>query len=280
VRIVTGKKRLVAALAAAAALALPVAEAHAATTEIVRSTSSNWAGYAVASSDPTAPVTFTTVSGSWVQPAATCTGGQPSYSAFWVGLGGLATGSQALEQIGTESNCTAGGSATYAVWYELVPAASVPVKLKLFPGNRVSASVTVSGQLVTVQLKNLTRKTSFTKRLTMAAPDVSSAEWIAEAPSACSNSGQCTTLPLANFGTISFTSAKATVAGYAGTISDAAWSPTAIDLQGSVGGFFGRRFGAMATAAGATPGDLSSDGSSFSVTWAESAAAPGGPPAS
>jgi hypothetical protein len=278
VRIVTGKTRLIVALAAAAALALPIAQARAATTEIVRSTSSNWAGYAVASSDPTAPVAYTSVSGTWVQPAATCTGGQPTYSAFWVGLGGLASESQGLEQIGTESNCTAGGSATYAVWYELVPAASVPVKLKLFPGNRVSATVTVSGQLVTVQLKNLTRKTSFTKRLTMAAPDVSSAEWIAEAPSACSNSGQCTTLPLANFGTVSFSSANATAAGYTGTISDATWGPTAIDLHGSVGGFFGRRFGAMATSAGATPSDLSSDGSSFSVTWAESAADPSGPP--
>jgi len=118
------------------------------------------------------------------------------------------------------------------------------------------------------------------KRRALATLAASSAEWIAEAPSACSNSGQCTTLSLANFGTVSFTSAKATAAGYTWTISDAASSPTAMDLHGSAGGFFGRRFGAMATAAGATPGDLSSDGSSFSITWAESAAAPGGPPAS
>src|SRR5436309_2156186 len=81
--------------------------------------------------------------------------------------------------------------------------------------------------------------------------------------SACSNWAQCTTLPLANFGTVSFSSAKATAAGYTGTIGDAAWSPTAIDLQAPAGGFFGRRFGAMATAAAATPGDLSTDGSSF-----------------
>ena len=114
----------------------------------------------------------------------------------------------------------------------------------------------------------------------MAVPDVSSAEWIAEAPSACSSSGQCNDLPLANFGTVSFSSAKATAAGYTGAVSDAAWSPTAIDLHASAGGFFGRRFGAMATAAVATLGDLSTDGSSFSVTWAESAADPGGPPAS
>jgi hypothetical protein len=277
---VTCTRRLLVGLAATAALAGPVAQARAATTEVVRSTSSNWAGYAVASSDPATPVSYTSVSGAWVQPAATCTRGQKTYSAFWVGLGGVADVAQTLEQIGTESNCAADGTATYDVWYELVPAASVPVKLRIFPGNRVSASVTVSGQLVTVELKNLTRKTSFTKRLTMAAPDVSSAEWIAEAPSACADSGGCTTLPLANFGTLSFTSAKATASGHTGTISDAAWSPTAIDLEGSAGGSFGRRFGAMAPAAGATPGDLSRDGASFSVAWLESAPDQGGPPAS
>ena len=116
-----------------------------------------------------------------------------------------------------------------------------------------------------------------TLRQTRSAQPISSNGRISHSPS---NSGQCTTLPLANFGTVSFSSAKATAAGYTGAISDAAWSPTAIDLQGSADGFFGRRFGAMVTAAGATPGDLSSDGSSFSVTWAESAADPGVPPAS
>jgi len=267
-------KHVLVALAAAAALAVPVAQANAATTEIVQSTSSNWAGYAVSSSDPAAPVSYTSVSGSWVQPAATCAAGSPAYSAFWVGLGGLADESQALEQIGTESNCTADGRATYAVWYELVPASSVPVKLKLFAGNRVSASVTVSGTQVTVTLKNLTRKTSFTKRLAMSAPDVSSAEWIAEAPSACFSSGACQTLPLADFGTVAYGAAKATAAGHTGTISDPAWGATAIALQGTPTGAFGRRFGQMVATAGATPGDLSADGTSFSVAWAESAADP------
>jgi hypothetical protein len=45
----------------------------------------------------------------WVQPKVTCTAGQPSYSAFWVGLGGFSTDAQALEQIGTESNCDSRG---------------------------------------------------------------------------------------------------------------------------------------------------------------------------
>jgi hypothetical protein len=216
------------------------------------SPSSNWAGYAVTSLDPTTPVTYTSVSGTWVQPAASCSS-SAAYSAFWVGLGGYSTNSQGLEQIGTESDCTAAGKATYGVWYELVPAASVPVKLKLYPGNQISANVTVSGQLVTVQLKNLTRKTSFTKRLFMASPDVSSAEWIAEAPSVCDSSGtRCRTLPLADFGTVAFSSAKALAAGHGGTIVDGAWAANAIELAA-----FTR----------AVPSDVSTDGGSFSVTW-------------
>jgi hypothetical protein len=84
---------------AAAALAIPLAEAAAAT-----STSSNWAGYAVSSADPTAPATYTSVSGTWVQPAANCSASNAAFSAFWVGLGGFAETSQGLEQIGTESD--------------------------------------------------------------------------------------------------------------------------------------------------------------------------------
>ena len=236
-------------LAATAGAVLFAAEASA-----DPSPSTNWAGYAVTSTDPTTPVTYTSVSGTWVQPAATCpAGAAAAYSAFWVGLGGDSDSSPGLEQIGTESDCTAAGRATYGVWYELVPAASVPVKLKLFPGNLISANVTVNGTLVTVQLKNLTRKTSFTKRLFMAAPDVSSAEWIAEAPSVCDSSGtRCRTLPLADFGTVAFNSAKALAAGHGGTIVDGAWAANAIELAASTG---------------AVPSDVSADGGSFSVTW-------------
>jgi hypothetical protein len=232
---------------AAAAFAIPVAGASAAT-----SPSSNWAGYAVSAADPSVPVTYSSVSGTWVQPAASCTASSAAYSAFWVGLGGYSGNS--LEQIGTETDCTASGRATYNVWYELVPAASVPVKLKVFPGNTISANVTVNGQLVIVKLQNLTRKTSFTKRLFMASPDVSSAEWIAEAPSTCTSSGdRCRTLPLANFGTVAFTSAKALAAGHGGVIVDDAWAATAIELRAFTG---------------AVPSGLAPDGASFSVTWA------------
>ena len=54
--------------------------------------SSNWSGYAVSGQ------TFSSVSGSWTQPAATCTSGSSS-AAFWVGLGGNSVASQALDSL-------------------------------------------------------------------------------------------------------------------------------------------------------------------------------------
>jgi hypothetical protein len=135
-----------------------------------------------------------------------------------------------------------------------------------------------------MRLENDTRGTSFTKVATVAAPDTSSAEWIAEAPSACTSSGYCQVLPLADFGKVRFTKASATTAdGHTGTISDPAWTTAAaIDLQV---GFAGPRFnGPYATSerGEATTSALSNGGRSFSVRWREVApvdptTVPGGP---
>jgi hypothetical protein len=243
--------------------------------------SSNWAGYVVGATDPTtaASTTFTSVSARWVQPAVNCAVGESGYSAFWVGLGGATDTSQALEQIGTSSDCRA-GTAAYSMWYELVPAASVKIKFKVFPGNVIAASVKVKGTQATLQIRNLTRRTNFTKKLRVSAPDLSSAEWIAEAPSACSTSGRCVQLPLANFGTISFSRATTTAAGHAGTIADPNWSVTALSLieRPSV---LPSPIAAQASSSGAAPSDLSSNGMSFAVAWQETIAPPdqsGSPP--
>lgn len=231
--------------------------------------SSNWAGYVVGPTNATsAPSsTFTSVSAQWVQPAVNCGVGESSYSAFWVGLGGATDTSQALEQIGTASDCRA-GTAVYSMWYELVPAASVKIKFKVFPGNVIAASVKVKGTEAMLQIKNLTRRTNFTKKLRVSSPDLSSAEWIAEAPSGCNASGRCIQLPLANFGSISFSRAAATAAGHAGTIGDASWTATAIKLieQPSV---LGRIIATQPSPNGATPSALSGDGMSFAVDWQE-----------
>jgi hypothetical protein len=257
-----------AALAAAAA-ALMLASATAATAATTTAVSSNWAGYSISGT------TYLSVSGSWTQPAADCSASSSptTAAAFWVGLGGNDETSTALEQTGTEADCLANGTVRYSAWYELVPAASVKAPLTVSAGDRITASVKVTGTVVRVQLKNLTTGKSFAKTLRMSAPDISSAEWVAEAPSAVTSRGT-QILPLTDFGTIRFTNATATsTSGRTGTISDPAWSATRIMLSARSGFGPGPHFGPFTPETGSTEavtGVLGVGGSAFSVT-AESA---------
>jgi len=250
---------LVALALAVAAFSLVAGSAGAATV------SSNWSGYAVTGSS------FTAVSGTWKQPAASCTVGETSSAAFWVGLGGNSETSTRLEQAGTTAECTGNGTARYWAWYELVPEAAVKVTLTVRPGDSISASVRVNGNRVTMQMRNVTRKTSVTKVRRIAAPDTSSAEWIAEAPSLCTTPRACQTVSLTDFGVVRFTRATATGGGHTGTISDRAWTATAIELTSA--GSMGQRFGPYVpySASGeAVPTALAARGSAFSVRWRES----------
>src|SRR3954467_5115543 len=112
-------KRLIPAAAASlAAAAFFTASAPAAGATDAQA-SANWAGYAATGAQ------FSKVSGSWVQPEASCDSGTGD-AAFWVGIGGATQESSALEQTGTEVDCSS-GSPVYSAWYELVPAAPVPV---------------------------------------------------------------------------------------------------------------------------------------------------------
>ena len=254
---------VVTALAAALVLA---GGAFAAAPEV----SSNWSGYVAAAPDGAA-TTFSDVTGTWIQPKATCGAGRVDAAAFWVGLGGDDASAPALEQLGTSVSCDGNtNTPTYEAWWEIVPAASVPIPLKIRPGDRVNAAVLVNGQTVTMSLKNLTRHTRFSKTVTLTQPlDVSSAEWIAEAPSNCSPSGHCRPVPLTRFGNITFTNAAAIGNTHPGTITDPTWAPTAIELIGGsdqTGRFLGTG-DPLGSGVGAVPSDLSTDGRSFSVSW-------------
>lgn len=217
-------------------------------------TSSNWAGYAVTNRKP-----FTSVTGRWVQPAATCADLSPTYSAFWVGLGGATNSSFAVEQTGTLANCSA-GTPTYTAWYELYPKAPVMLKLSVRPGDTFSATVSVSKKTVLIRIKDVSTGKLFTKKLDMARPDLGSAEWVAEAPSGCDSAGNCTTLPLTNFGTVAFSHSTASVKGHKGRISDPVWSETTIELHGDLPE-------PSQAGANAIPGAVGPDGGSFAVTW-------------
>jgi hypothetical protein len=158
--------------------------------------STNWSGYAVTGGTGA----FKSVSASWVEPKASCNG--TKYAGFWVGLEGY--NSDSVEQTGSDSDCT-GSSPTYYGWYEMYPANPVYYTNTVDAGDHFTASVTFSGtDTYTLVLKDVTRGWTHTVKKTSSGDARSSAEVITEAPS--SGTG---VLPLANFGTVDYTAAKA-----------------------------------------------------------------------
>jgi hypothetical protein len=260
------RRKLLMTICLAIAVPLPIAAQAAAATArqsaALTATSSNWAGYVVRKSG----VHFKKVTGSWNVPAVTCTAGHATYSASWVGLGGYASSSKALEQIGTDSDCDASGQARYSAWYELVPDAGHDLKMTVAAGDRISAGVTVKGSDVLLTLDNTTRGTSVHKHLRASQIDTTSAEWIIEAPAMCSGTSVtnaiCLQTDLSNFGTTTFDRARATTAGGSkGTIASSLWSSTLVSL---VPDARAARFGTVGSAA---PAALLTTGTAFGVTY-------------
>ena len=227
----------------------PAAMAHAATHQSVplathihhgkNSTSSNWSGYANTGS------TFTDVKGSWVQPTATCSRRQTAYAAFWIGIDGDTTNS--VEQIGTDSDCSR-GTPTYYAWYEIYPQYPVNLSNTVRPGDSITAEVKYNGSgKFTLTISDTTRNWTYTTNQTYTPAQLGSAEWIAEAPSSGNS-----VLPLANFGTVSFTNCTANGVSISGNPN-----PDPITM-------------ASGKTTKAVPSGLGSGGSSFSVTWKHS----------
>jgi hypothetical protein len=113
--------------------------------------SSNWAGYVAVPRH--ARGKFSSVSGTWVVPTATCSAGHEAYSAVWVGLGGYHEDAEGLEQLGTEQDCNNKGLASYAAWFEILPASPDAIRINVHPGDTVSASTTVAGHSVTFRMR-------------------------------------------------------------------------------------------------------------------------------
>ena len=203
-------------------------------------TSTNWSGYAAYG----AAGSFSSVTASWTQPAVSCTA-ENRYSSYWVGLDGYNTST--VEQLGTEGDCINGAPRYYA-WYEMYPKRSALISLTVTPGRSYTASVVAGsrGSFV-LQLTDVTNRISFTtpQRLNNAAG--ASAEAVVEAPS----NGKV--LPLANFGTASFTGV--TVNGQPiGSFAPNLDPITMLNPDGMK----------------ATPSKLDSTGKQFSVTWSSS----------
>jgi hypothetical protein len=234
--------------------------------------SSNWSGYAVHAGH----TSFKLVTGTWRQPAGNCPGTGATYSAFWVGIGGYSASSRALEQLGTELDCSAGGTAQLSAWYELLPAPVRKISMTIAPGDTITASVGIAGKYVTLTITDSTRNELFSRTILDHTIDQTSAEWIAEAPSACTRSSSCVPLPLTPFGSVAFSGASAeTTTGHTGTISSSLWGTTKIVLARSP------RFVSTAGQALAKPSALRNGGRAFTV--GVSGTGPGGsgsPPSS
>jgi hypothetical protein len=200
------------------------------------STSTNWSGYAVTGGR------YTSVSSSWTQPAASCSG--TAYSSFWVGLDGDT--SNTVEQTGTDADCS-GSTPQYYAWYEMYPKFPVNYSNPVRPGDHMSASVTTNGSgSFTLTISDSTQGWSKTTTARLKSAKLASAEVIAEAPS--SSGG---VLPLANFGTVGFSGA--TVNGKVLTSTTAGLDKITMQSGSTVK---------------AQPGSMSNG--SFSVAWKHS----------
>ncbi|HZL54666.1 MAG TPA: G1 family glutamic endopeptidase [Solirubrobacteraceae bacterium] len=268
-------RRTLALSVAAAAIAIAGVSAAFAGT-IHHQASPNWAGWVALAVPRSQRVAdhFTTVNGTWTQPAATCAGARSSFAAFWVGLGGYSLHSKALEQIGSEADCDRQGGLFYYAWYEFVPRPPVTIHtVRIHPGDSISASVHVSSLRVRVSLTDNTTGQKFSKTITMRspAPDTSAADWITEAPSNCNGINHCKPLLLTNFGQIPFSSASATSIGFGGrhngAIDDPQWDYGEIVLSSNGNLAYNPR-----ELSYALPSDLGTDGRSFSVRYGPSGA--------
>lgn len=225
---------IAAALSATAGGATPTLR-HGRMHRISNSTSTNWSGYAVTGGR------YTSVSSSWTVPAVSCSG--TAYSSFWVGLDGDTSGT--VEQTGTDSDCS-GSTPQYYAWYEMYPKFPSNYSNPVSPGDKMTATVTTNGTgSFTLKISDGTKWTQTTTARLKSAK-LASAEVIAEAPS--SSGG---VLPLANFGTVSFSGA--TVNGT--TLSSSTPGIDPITMQSG-------------STVKAQPGTIS--GGAFSVAWKHS----------
>jgi hypothetical protein len=181
--------------------------------------------------------TYTSVTTTFNQPAVKCSSGD-TYSSFWAGLDGYS--SDTVEQVGTEADCE-GKTAEYYAWYELYPAYPVTLSATVKPGDAITVTVAFSGtDTFTFTVKNATEGWTETAKKTASGTARSSAEIIVESPES--------TLPLADFGSVAFSGCK-------------------VD---------GEPLGSFDPIATDSPGLTVSpitDGTEFTVTWSEAAAA-------
>jgi hypothetical protein len=184
--------------------------------------SSNWSGYVLPNFETNQ--TYTSATANWTispvifDPEDSIFGVGYEYSSTWVGIGGYCEDSACLNvdksliQLGTEQDAFSDGTTQYYAWYEKLPGpAKLIKKLPILAGDTVTASLgcikhcTKKKQTWTLTLTDTTSGKSWGKSLKYKGSELS-AEWIEEAPYGREFKHQIGVLPLADFGTVSFTS--------------------------------------------------------------------------
>jgi hypothetical protein len=183
----------------------------------------NWAGYGLDAQGVTA------IHAAWIVPAATAPPAT-GYAATWVGIGGRDTGD--LIQAGTEQDIE-DGVTTYYAWVEVLPDDTLgvsPRRLPVRPGDLFAVTITNTGaDNWSIMLENRTTNQRLTATTTYTSCECS-AEWIEEVPEFDDGSDPA----LANFGTVSFTEATATVGGTVRAAADLQPEPLALKQRGKV----------------------------------------------
>jgi len=212
--------------------------------------STNWSGMV----GILAGTRFTCVEATWVQPEVRCHGLGDQSAAYWVGLGGY--DEKGLVQIGTESICLGGLPVTRA-WRQSLPRQryTVGLGMDIRVGHKIHAQVRwLGGPRYRLTLVDLDSKESFTIDDTNSKIHRTSADWIAEAPTAGCPS-HCRIQKMPEFETFTFLSAWATVAGRRVPVDGTGFTHVKIAMETSGG------------AARAEVTSLASNGTSFKVRW-------------
>jgi len=207
--------------------------------------STGFAGYVVTGS------AFTSVKGSWVVPKYHCDKTPNSGSGFAVGFDGY--DNTYFEVVGTASNCV-GTQYQYYALYELSPTdygfiTSVPVK----SGDLISGEVSYTGSKFKVTITNKTTGKTFSKSAAVPGAPRDSADWVVTKVGGFSN--------LMDFGTLSSGDDYTTVI-------DTDWA-TDSTVSGPISDFGSKqvKLNMVTNVTQATTSNLTTDGSSFTVTW-------------
>ena len=196
------------------------------------------------------------VSASWIVPSASCNGGTSNelFSFMWVGIEDFTK----IEQIGTRSDCF-GSNPTYFAWYEFWPTQANSVTInQVSPGDQIQAQVSysISTSIYTLTISDQTQR--WTKTFSGSGGQNLEPDWIVEAP--VDSSGQ--QYPLADFGSVTFSSCSMTL------IHNGQIIMAPITYNDQV--FQVTMFDGNTNRILASPSSLSSDGTSFTVTWENS----------